>query len=448
MSMQVLNVYQGRQYNRIIQANNTATGLPAGPFLASSVLSANIWEGGTQASLVQPAVSWATLLPATPTSPAITQTGLRPSRRSRLSIAASQTVDLDPGGEYYLLIDETTGGVTAPIIEARIAIKATPGGNVIAPPDLISYDLCLAQLSVLSLTDDQLDLLPVLITAASQAWRLECNEINFDLRTYSEWYEPELDGQVRLWQQPIQIVTRVQGVPQLALTISNTSAQTAQAYFSFTGVDGGYGTNAKTATGIVLNSTTNGTLNTQTILFALNPIVGQLATAIGAAGFGWQAQVNSPLGSWACSELTGGFVGQGCTANDFPNRGARFHVLQDLADARLRPRSPMLFVGRQRSGNILAGQWGPGGEEMFGRDGDDQLGLVKVTYQAGFSVIPQEIQYQVAQIVKWKLELGVQELLLKSEHAAEYDYDLAAEMASNLPKPVRDASGRWKQHFA
>lgn len=444
MSMQVLNAFQNRQYNRILQANNTVTGLQAGPFLSTSVLSANVWEGQNQASLFQPAVSWATTLP---TVPPTTQTGYDQAQVA-LSIAASQTAGLDPGGEYYLLIEETTGGVTAPIIQTRLKILATPGEMVNAPPDLITYDYCVAQLGVISPTDDQLDLLPWLVSAASQAWRLECNDRNFDLRTLTEWHEVELDGYVRLWQEPIQIITRVQGIPQLALTVSNGSADTAQAYFSYAGYDGGYGLNAKTATGITLNSTTGGVLSTSTVLFVANPTIGQLATAINAVGGGWTASVYGTLGSWGCSELTGGFVAQGCAPGDYTSNGALFNVLTDLSNAKLRPRSPMLWVGRQIGGNVLANTWGPGGYEMFGDDGDNQLCLVKVTYQAGYASIPPEVQFQVAQIVKWKLELGVQELLLKAETAADYKYELSADMISNLPKPVRDAAGRWKAHYA
>lgn len=446
--MSVLKAFQGRQYNRNLQLNNLS-GLPtASVFNASSILACNVWEGQNQVSLFQPIASWLTSIPATPTTPAITQTGYDQGQIA-LSIAASQTANLDPAGWYSLLIDVTTGGTVYPGWQGRLAILATPGSTSPAPPDLATYDYVLSQLSVLSLTDDQLDTIPYLITAASQAWRLECNDRNFDLRTLTEWYEPELDGQVRLWQTPVQIVTRVQGIPRLALTIFNTSAQSAQAYFSFTGEDGGFGSNAKTATGITLNSTADGIFSTQTVLFATaGPTIGQLATAINAVGSGWQAQVTSTFSPWACTELTGGFVSQGCTPNDFSSGGARFRILEDMPGARLRPRSPMLFVGRQRGGNMLAERFGPGGYEFFGNDGEDELGLVRVTYQAGYAVIPQEIQYQVAQLVKWKLELGVQELLLKSEKAADYEYDLAEEMVSNMPKSVRDAAGRWKAHYA
>lgn len=443
MSIPVLKAFQSRQYNRNLQLVNL-DGTPAtGVFTADSILSCNVWEGQNQPSLFQPTVTWYTGPPGGPV-----QTGYDQGQVA-LSIAAEQTLPLDPAGQYLLLVDITTDSITAPGWKGRLSILATPGSTSPAPPDLITYDYCLSQLSVLTLTDDQLDLLPWLITAASDAWRLECNGRYFDLRTLTEEYEVELDGQVRLWQTPIQIVLRVQGVPNLALTITNNSAQSALAYFSFTGSDGGYGINAKTATGVTLLQTTAGVpADPVILLYADFPTIGQLATAITAVGAGWSASIVSPFSSWASTELTGGFVGQGCSSGALPSQGANFNILTDLANARLRPGSPMLWVGRQVCGNASAQQWGPGGYELFCDDGNNTQGLVRVTYQAGYAVIPQEIQYQVAQVVKWKLELGIQELLLKSEHAADYSYDLAADMASNLPLPVRQAAGRWKAHFA
>lgn len=441
MSIPVLKAFQGRQYNRNLQLINL-DGTPAtGVFTVDSVPSCNVWEGQNQPSLFQPTVTWYTGPPGGPV-----QTGYDQGQVA-LSIAAEQTLPLDPAGSYLLLVDITTDGVMAAGWKGRLTILATPGSTSPAPPDLITYDYCLSQLSVLTLTDDQLDLLPWLITAASDAWRLECNGRYFDLRTLTEEYEVELDGQVRLWQTPIQIVLRVQGVPNLAMTVTNNSAQSALAYFSFTGSDGGYGLNAKTATGITLLQTTAGVPAVPVILlYATYPTIGQLATAINAVGVGWQAQVTSPLSSWASTGLAGGFVGQGCAQGNLPNNGARFDILTDI-NARLRPGSPMLWVGRQ-CGNTDAQRWGPGGYEMFSDEGNNTQGLVRVTYQAGYAVIPQEVQYQVSQIVKWKLELGVQELLLKAEHAADYSYDLAADMVANLPLPVRQAAGRWKAHYA
>jgi hypothetical protein len=107
----------------------------------------------------------------------------------------------------------------------------------------------------------------------------------------------------------------------------------------------------------------------------------------------------------------------------------------------------MLYVGQQRGGNILANRWGPGGQELWG-DTNDNPGEVKVTYQAGFSTIPADVQNATVQLVKYMLELLKQELLLKSEAAGDYRYELSLESVSAMPKPVWEMIGARKYHYA
>ena len=439
-SPNVIPAYMGNTTDTVIQLAAQPGFSIANMFGSGTTLTANVWEGQSQALLASPVVIWWTNGGA--------QLGYDVGQ-VLISPAFGDVASLDPAGQYRVVITGTTSGEQTVIADCQFKVIATPGTVSPNPPDLISYDYCLSQLTGVNLTAAQLDLVPWLVSAASQAWRLECNERNFDQRTYVEWQTVALDGYCRLSQTPIQIITRCQGIPQLALTISNnsTSVQTAQAYFSYTGYDGGTGVNAKTATGVVLNWTSNGVPSTANLLFSAYPTIGALASAITAVGVGWLAQVDTGYSEWACTELVGGFVAQGCTQYSIPADGAQFSVLLDLTMPELQPGSPLLWVGQQYSGNQYAQQWGPGGLDMWGQTAQ-QIGVVKVTYIAGYNPIPPEVQYQVSQIVKWKLELNVQELLLKSEAAAEYRYNLAEDMVHNLPRTVREAAGRWKQYLA
>jgi len=71
-----------------------------------------------------------------------------------------------------------------------------------------------------------------------------------------------------------------------------------------------------------------------------------------------------------------------------------------------------------------------------------------VTYAAGFTTIPPNIQLAAAYLVKWKLELAKQELLLASEKAADYSYTLAQDMADAMPRPVRQMISSYRLHYA
>ncbi len=446
MSMQVLYPMLGRQYNRILQINNL-DGTPAvGIFNSGTVLSAAIWDGQQTAIIFQPTVSWATSTPKVPV-----QTGYDQGQVF-FSIDAIQTMSgIDPAGEYLLLIDTISLGIVSPAIELRVKFLATPGTTVYAPPDLITEEYCEAALSEVALTDTQRDFIPYLINAASQAVRSWCHERYFDLRVdLVDWLDVALDGYVRLTQVPVQSVTRIQAQPQLALTVANLSSgvQTASCYFAHTGFVGGYGVNAWTATGLTLVWVSSGVANTTTLLFATYPTVSQLAAAINAVGFGWQAQSITALNGWLCTELTNGFISQGCTAMDIPGSGAQFNVLVDTQGQLLDPKVGLLWVGVQYQ-NSNAQRWGPGGYEMFtDSPSANQLGKCKVTYTAGFPVIPADVQIGCAMLVKWNLELFKQELILKSEKAADYAYELNTMMVHAIPATVQEKLGRFRYHYA
>jgi hypothetical protein len=435
------------QFDRNLQIYNADGTVAAGVFTINSTLSAQVWLGQNQSTLFSPTVSWLT---TTPTGGI--QTGYDQGQVA-LSITGSDTVGLDPAGEYFLLISETTAGTAAPVWEGRLKILATPGSVSPSPPDLITYDYCESAMSELALSDTQRDFLPYLIGAASQAVRRYCFDRHFDLRTMTEQYPISQDGYVRLYQIPVNQVLRVQAAPQLVLTVTNNSSavQVAQAYFAYTGQAGGYGANAQVATGLTFNWINSGVLTTQTLNFTTNQTIANLAAAINAVGSGWKATADPVLGLWPVTELDGGWVGQGCALSATPSDGALFNVLLDIANAQLAPngqRSGMLWVGQQNS-NSNAERWGPGGYELFGSQTyNPSMARAKITYAAGYTTIPPDVQHWTAQLVKWKFETMKQELLLKAEKAADYSYELSETMVAAMPATVRQGLSQWRLHYA
>jgi hypothetical protein len=434
MSMAELFGYQGltKAYGALQIANNDGT--PAiNVYTSGSVLSASVSQGQGQAAIFSPTVAWVN-----------SALGI-----FSLSMPGSGLALLDPAGEYYVLVTETTAGIPVGVWEGRLKVFSTPGSTVLLPPDLITYDYAMAAMSELSLSDTQRDFVPFVVSAASQAIRRHCRR-NFDLRTnIVDWLDIALDGTVRLYQVPVQIVTRCQAPPSQALQVYNNSnsVQTAQCYFTYTGMYGSY-SNPRTPTGLTLNWTSNGALSTTTINFVANQTIDQLSALINAVGSGWTAQSTQPYGPWAVTELDGGFTAQGASLNAVPGTGAIFNVLLDLGTPELDDyERGFLQVGRLMQSS-LAQTWGPGGDQLFSNNRQRRLGRAKVTYTAGFSPIPPEIQYQCAQLVKWKTELGIQELLLKSETAADYAYTLQDQMIADMPYTVRTGLSQWVLHYA
>lgn len=372
-----------------------------------------------------------------------------------IEIAGSQTTGLDPDGTYHLQVSVTRGSLTAAIIDCLLKIVATPGSTSSYPPDLVTLDYAITALELEGRVSSRyVDILPYLINAASEAARLETRGRNFDLRTYTEFQDVNHDGTIRLLQPPVQQVLRVQGNPGLALTVQNGSAQFAQVLFSYTGQFDGYGANAQVTTGLIFNQTTNGVAASQSILWTAlaNPMIVTLATAINGLGNGWSALADSTLGLWPVTELDGGYVGQGCAASATPSSGAIFNVLQDLAPGEwsMDPRRMgFLAVGQQLAGNIDAMRWGPGGFQMFGNSGGGsnaqvQMGRVKVTYVAGQTTIPPDVQNLVARLAKWKLSLMKEDLLVTDETAADYSFRLATEMIASMPRDIREGLAKWR----
>jgi len=426
MGMALLTAHQGYVKSYASLQINNNDGTPAtNIYTSGAVLSAQVWEGQNQASLFTPTVAW--------TSPTGYTLGT-----FTLTLPASGTLTLNPGGEYYVLVYETTSSVTAPVWQGRLKIFAAPGSTSPSPPDLITYDFAEGYCSILGLTDTQRDVLPYIVAGASMAARRFCQDRNFDQRTYTEFHDIGLNGQIRLLQPPIQIVQRVQGPPSVALTISNTSTavQAAQVYFAYSGTWNGYSTSAQTPTGITLSRVASGTVTTSTVSFVANQTISALATLINAVGSGWTATADSTLGLWPVTELDGGYVGQGCATGAIPNVGAQFSVLRDLDLSGFRldtRRTGFLLVGRQ---NTLAYQWGPGGDQLFGSP-YGWCGRAKVTYVGGETVIPMQVQQAVAELVKWDLTLARTDMILESETAQEYSYKLCTKMMGAMPDNVR-----------
>jgi hypothetical protein len=449
MSLPILYPFIGAQYNRpSLQIVNWDGTVASGIYTSGSTLSATLWEGQSQASLFSPTVSWYTA--------GSTQTGYTQGQFSWSVSAAQTATSVNPAGEYYTLVSQTTGGQTSPVWQGRVKFLATPGSTTPQPPDLASYDYCEGYCSELNLTDSQRDFLPYFVTAASMAIR-RLTYCNFDLRTYVKKFDIALNGTVRLDQVPVQAVLRVQGPQQLALTVSNTSTTCAyaQCYFAYSGQYDGYGSNAQTITGLTLNYMVGGALTTYTVPISTGQTVSSLATAINSYGNGWSALADTTLGPmWAATELDGGYTGQGCGVYSSVTTGAQFYLLQDLAPYQVdNPWRGFLYTGRIYQDSD-AGRWGPGGSNLFGgtgnysSNGQADPGQARVTFVAGESTIPGEIQMACAELVKWKLGLAKQELLLKMETAADYSYTLADQMVANVPTNVRQMVAPFRIHYA
>lgn len=434
--MQELFVYQGAQKDyQALQINNNDGTAAVNTYTIGSTLSASAWQGQNQNTLFTLTPTWFTKNGA--------QTGYDQGQFS-VTFTPSNTYNLNPAGEYYLLVSATTNSIVSPVWEGRLKVLATPGFVSPSPPDLISYNYAMAALAQLVLTDSERDFIPYLVTASSTTIRRFCFGRNFDLRTYVEEYDVALDGSIRLFHPPINIVNRVQAQPATALTVWNasTSVQFGQIYFAYTGNYDGYGVNAQVATGVTLNWTSNGVASTQTIPFIAGMMCSDLANAISAVGSGWTATVNTTLGAWPVTELISGYVGQGVVQG----QGAQLNVYStDLTQAQISNQATgILWCGQQYPG--IGPKWGP---DWLAFDQPLQAnGKVKVTYAGGFATIPSPVQIACVELVKAQIYRLRTDMLLKSETAADYSYVLNDYADMAIPKHVQQALAQYRLHYA
>ncbi len=113
-----LEVYQGLECDRVFQVINYDGSPSLGVYTADTVLHAMVWVQDTATIVIQPVVQWYT----GKTPP---QTGYDQGQISIL-MAAEQTILLRPMNPYYLLVVETTNGISAPVIYSRLTVVGMP----------------------------------------------------------------------------------------------------------------------------------------------------------------------------------------------------------------------------------------------------------------------------------------------------------------------------------
>jgi hypothetical protein len=438
MSLPILYPFIGQQYNRpILQIINWDGTAAANIYTSGTVLSATFWEGQSQASLFSPTVTWYTA--------GSTQTGYGQGQFT-YQLSGAQTVGLDPAGEYYTLISQTTLGITSPVWEGRVKMLATPGSAVPTPPDLVTYDFVESYLTRMNLTDSERDLLPYLIGGACDYLRKWCGSRDFSLLTYTEEYYPEYDGTIALRQMPVQFVSRARGYLQTALNITNTSSANQIAYVQFS-YAGDFTANTQVTTGLILTTVASGVTTVVNLLWTSYALVSLLAAAITQLGNGWTTLVDV-FGLWPVTELQNGYASQGAVTGDAGGVDLQVYS-QDLAWSKLNQRTGVMAVGSGAGGGFALGGMGGfrGGYDWAAQDAQDDTdlcGRVLVTYTAGFTTIPMAVQQFTAELVKASINRFRRDYLLRSEHAGQYSYEITDKDLGAMPIAVKEQASLYR----
>jgi len=340
-------------------------------FTGTEPLAATVWSGGQQVSLFAPLVQW----------------NQAPSGTIDITYSAANTQGLAIGF-YEVLISRTD--VTIALSEGYLEIVPAPGT---ATTDLCTIPFARMSLAAYTFTLAQLDFLPYAISVVSQAVKRYCGDNQFFQQTYTEEYDIFLDGTITLRQLPVNWIQRIQATPTTALTIQNTlsGATDAWVYFTQTGDD----VNGLVVTGMTLNVIVGGVQTTTAVVFTANETIASFAAAINATGNGWNAIPDATYGAWPVTEL----INTNLPGGPITGSGATFDVYSDDlgSDARLDTLGAgVVLVGRQYRAS--GPKWGPDWMEFDSPE--MRAGRVKVTYNAGWSALPKDLQWAVADLAK------------------------------------------------
>jgi hypothetical protein len=267
--------------------------------------------------------------------------------------------------------------------------------------DLVTLEYATARLS--GLTSGQVAALPSLITAASRAVESYCAR-SFTAVDRDEVVDVE-DGLAELWP-PILRLDSIMSDQAGALSIQATSELASVALIES---GGGAPWEPITRTGLRLSRTASGTTTTSTVLFASNPTIYQLATAINALG-GWSATIQNGLDAYPSSMLWVDGVGYAAEPNSAP--------LTVFV-------TPVWVVNVDRQAGLVV---------------IDTPGRVRAFYRSGFETIPADVQEATIQAIRSVMSAADSAGVIE-ERLGDYSYKLAsgAGSASGLVRPCPSA---------
>lgn len=343
----------------------------------------------------------------------------------------------------------TLGLGTGGVIGAPGLVTMGMGAN--APIPANAFNLITAEYAAnvlaaagFAMTTEQQTILPSLITAASKEIERYCNR-PFVLLNYDEIATPEGGRQDRgepasfmLSRHPVRSISRAMTSRATALLVANTDSQAnqyASVQFAMIGdeeyLDLQY-------TGLLLNRMSNGTPSTVILTFASYATIQLMADAINALGHGWQATIQSngvqpnvgmfPSADLVCVREPKNALGQGVGLDLFMQAAGDYDIDRSTGIVRVYGRGGLNWGGFGGWCDPYGASW-----DGLGGYGGGQLGWsqYRISYQAGYETIPQDVQLICAELVQNSFQrlsrnpYITQETMAGAEHSISFSNTVA-----------------------
>lgn len=310
------------------------------------------------------------------------------------------------------------------------------------PADLITLDRAKRAFPGLLGTTQDL-VIGGLITAVSRAAEKYCKRI-FSLQWYDECYDTDGTGSLLLRKFPVVAISRLASTLTQILTVQNNDQVTNSRATVGTQQPGVFDVPTPSI-GLSLTRVAAGiTYNDISILWSTYPTVVLVAAAVTAMGNGWQG-IATTLGyaGWASNDITPIMGAQGCLGGQ-----ANLYVhATDLSDWQLIDESGEIRFGLGLGGFFGTG-WQPGDGSGLGYEPGITLPRggrnIRVVYQAGFAIIPEDLQEAIA--------LWVAHRFQNNKSAGDYtmerlgDHQIERDINMGPPKHVKTMLDQYKDY--
>lgn len=346
------------------------------------------------------------------------------------TLTGAQTATLAPGG-YVVSLGLASGG--GELARGTATVYPSPGENPLFD-SLAAPARFLQMYPPARLDADMLGSIPLALRTATALIRRLCYR-SFTKSDHTEYLFPSLEGQCRLKEFPVNTIYRLSRQLTRALSISADPLVNQIAYVNYIAEDANYSlpSNQKFV-GINLNSVSNGVASTHPILFADTPMLSDLAAAVNAFS-GWKASADYGFTSWPVSEIYCDGTSQGAV-----NDGVSLQVFaKDVSTSRVDRRTGMLWSGYSRYGDGFGPRWGPDWMAWDDNGLDGDVSVVRVSYNAGFSSIPDPVQQATVELAKLIMNRMQIDYTLKKESIGDYSYEMNDFLRIGVPDPIRQS---------
>lgn len=282
--------------------------------------------------------------------------------------------------------------------------------------------------------------LPAAIAAASRQIRTWCNrELTFRAGI-EELIAPELSARIMVREYPIVRLESVRSGLTTALTIGNDDPAARGARVELPTADPG------TLVGdrVTLYVRRAGRIQPATVEFATlaEPTVRALGAAIVALGGGWRAEVAADLGDAGVDEILAGQGGIDASAAD-----AELQVYADTLATRVDRAAGVITILPGAGGDPFDSmRFGP----LFGlQEDDDAIGEagpgLRVTYDGGYQVVPEDLQLACAELTKATIERMRTSSVLQSERTDTWSWTARqfGELVGGMPESVLQVIAKY-----